>query len=343
VKWFTTYGAITVEEQLLRLGRRGTELRPFCSQAGVKHRSYSRRLQRVLVDFGAESAFGPAAQRVNEHYGVNVPVSQVRSATLKHAGAMGMAAEKAKARPAAKTLLTEMDGSMVPIVQPGSGSDQRKGKKLLWREARLCCARSIDTAQALYGATLGSVEVAGWTWQQTSRLAGCASATHVHGVGDGAPWILKTFEQEFGPQGRYTIDFYHVSEYLAAAASRVARPGQETKWRRRQQARLLENNASAVLRALAKAVEDKSAPEAPVRAAYEYIQERLAYMDYAGARAKDLSIGSGEIESGHRHVIQHRLKISGGWWTEKNMESMLQLRTVRANGWWDTYWANARN
>lgn len=138
-----------MEEQLLRLGRRGAEVRPFCSAAGIKHRSYSRRLQRVLVDFGAESAFGPAARRVREHYGISVPVSKVRLATLKHARAMAITAEKVKARPPAKTLLTEMDGSMVPIVQPGTGADQRKGKKLFWREARLCCARSMDAVQSL--------------------------------------------------------------------------------------------------------------------------------------------------------------------------------------------------
>jgi hypothetical protein len=297
----------------------------------------------VLVDFGAESAFGPAAQRVREHYGITVPVSEVRLATLKHARAMAITTEKVKARPQVKTLLTQMDGSMVPIVQPGTGADKRKGKKLLWREARLCCARSVDTVRPLYGATLGSTEVASWTWQQTAQLAGCADRTHVHGVGDGAPWIVNAFKEQFAQQGSYTIDFYHVSEYLAAAAPKVARTGKENQWRRRQQGRLLENNRSAVLRALEKALEDKAAPETPVRSAYQYIQERQDYMDYAGARAKNLPIGSGEIESGHRHVIQHRLKISGGWWTERNMESMLQLRTVRANGWWDVYWANAQN
>lgn len=332
-----------MEEQLLRLGRRGGELRPFCLKAGVTHRGYSRRLQRVLVDFGGEGAFLPAAQRVREHYGIDVPISRVRLATLKHARAMAITAEKVKPRASAKILLTEMDGSMVPIVQPGTGADKRKGKKLLWREARLCLARSTDTIQPLYGATLGSVQVASWTWQQTTRLAGCTPSTQVHGVGDGARWILNTFEQNFGQQGSYNLDFYHVSEYLAAAAPHVARAGKETSWRRRQQARLLENRPASVLRALEKALEEQSASETPVRSAHQYISERRDYLNYAAARAKHLPIGSGEIESGHRHVIQHRLKISGGWWTEKNMESMLQLRTTRANGWWDIYWHNANN
>jgi hypothetical protein len=33
------------------------------------------------------------------------------------------------------------------------------------------------------------------------------------------------------------------------------------------------------------------------------------------------------------------LKIAGAWWLETNAERMLQLRTVRANGDWNKYWA----
>ncbi len=61
-------------------------------------------------------------------------------------------------------------------------------------------------------------------------------------------------------------------------------------------------------------------------------------VDYAGALAAGLPIGSGEVEGGHRHVLQKQLKIAGAWWLERNAEYMLQLRTVRANGDWDKYW-----
>lgn len=40
--------------------------------------------------------------------------------------------------------------------------------------------------------------------------------------------------------------------------------------------------------------------------------------------------GMGEVESGHRSVIQARLKLSGAWWKEETAESMLALRTLRA-------------
>jgi len=305
-------------------------------------RGYSRRLQRVLVDFAAESAFAPAARRVREHYAIEVPVSAVRQLTLRHGKAMAAVADEVKPRRAAKTLITEMDGSMVPIVQPGSGEDRRKGKTVLWREARLCCARSVDQVEPVYGVTLGSTQVAGCLWLETARLAGLHGKTTVHGVGDGAGWILSQFTENFGRQGNYLIDFYHVSEYLGAAAPEVARPGKEKEWRRRQQGRLLNNRLAPVLRSLEKPTPSAGSTTA-AQSARRYLYERRDHLDYAGARKDQLPIGSGEIESGHRHVIQHRLKVAGGWWTERNMESMLQLRSARSNNWWDIYWAKTRN
>ena len=77
-----------------------------------------------------------------------------------------------------------------------------------------------------------------------------------------------------------------------------------------------------------------------MRSAHRYISQRQEHLDYAGALAAELPIGSGEVESGHRHVLQKRLKIAGAWWLERNAEAMLQLRTVRANRDWAKYWAD---
>lgn len=139
-----------VQEQLLRLGRRGPELRPFCQSAGVRHRGYSKRLQRVIVDFGAEHSFGKAAQRVQEHYGIEVPSEAVRQYTLRHGRSIEQLSVQTLAP--AKTLIVQMDGSMIPVVERGPGADGRKSKQLLWREARLCLARASDRTQgAVWG------------------------------------------------------------------------------------------------------------------------------------------------------------------------------------------------
>ena len=78
-------------------------------------------------------------------------------------------------------------------------------------------------------------------------------------------------------------------------------------------------------------VPDKSAP---VRCAYRYLHNRPEQLDYKGAIAAELPIGSGEIESAHRYVIQQRLKRAGSWWKAENAEAMLALRVLRENQDW---------
>lgn len=325
-----------MQEQLLRLGRRGPELRPFCKSAGVCNRGYSRRLQRVVVDFGAEHSFAKGAERIREHYGIDVPLEAVRQHTLRH----GRSIHQLPVEPgaSAKTLIVQMDGTMIPVMEPGKGSDRRKGKQLLWREARLCLARPSDRAQSFYGSTLGTAETAAWVWREVALKAGLGKRTHVHGLGDGAPWIVDKFRDNFAEQGSYLLDFYHVSEYLAQAATKIVRTDKQREWTRRQQGRLLNNQSAKVLRSLQPHLEPPDTQEAPVSAAHRYLSERQDCLNYVSARAANLPIGSGEIESGHRHVIQKRLKLAGAWWKPINAQAMLNLRTARANNQWSQHW-----
>ena len=327
----------------MREGRRGPEVRPFSQRAQIKGRQYSVPLQRILTDFGADDSFLEATKKVREHYGIEVPVSAARAQTLAHAKAIGVIEHRAPKQPV-KILVTEMDGSMLPIVKTKSEpeTDGRKDKDVFWREARLCCARGHDLVDAVYGATFGTVQIAGLLWRQVAVAAGLGPQTRVHGLGDGAPWILSTFEEQFGAGAQsgatYTVDFHHVSEYLAPAA-RVIAPEANQDWLRSEQQLLLENKVQSVLENLQTKLEPAEQEEGPVRAAHNYISARQEHMDYASARASGLPIGSGEVESGHRHVLQKRLKIAGAWWLEGHAEAMLQLRVVRANDDWVRYWS----
>ena len=288
-----------------------------------------------------------ASKKVREHYGVQLPSSSIRLQTLAHAQASGAVVHQAPHRPV-RTLVTELDGTMLPMVQTktGPGLDGRKGKELFWREARLCLARPLDAVEAVYGATFGTVAIAGLLWRQVAEMAGLGQSTGVHGLGDGATWIINTFHEQFGTgrdsRATYTVDFHHVSDYLAAAAQVVA-PQRNKDWFHQQQQLLKENQVSQVLNALEPHREPEQQQEAPVRTAHGYISQRQQYMDYAAALAAGLPIGSGEVEGSHRHVLQKRLKIAGAWWLEPNAERMLQLRTVRANGDWDKYWTQIAN
>lgn len=78
--------------------------------------------------------------------------------------------------------------------------------------------------------------------------------------------------------------------------------------------------------------------DAPVRKAYRYMSNRLTNLDYAKAKELGLPIGSGLIESGHRHVLQARLKKAGTAWLPENAEKMAQIRVIRANNKWESFW-----
>ena len=113
---------------------------------------------------------------------------------------------------------------------------------------------------------------------------------------------------------------------------------------KQQKQRLKHNQVKTVLTALKPHLEPENLPDerAPVRAGYRYLINRPGQFNYQNAIKDDLPIGSGEIESAHRYVIQERLKLSGCWWTAKHAMAMLALRVLRANGDWGSYWQKIR-
>jgi len=72
--------------------------------------------------------------------------------------------------------------------------------------------------------------------------------------------------------------------------------------------------------------------------AIRYISNRPGQFDYLRILSEDLPIGSGKIESSHRHTIQKRLKKAGAWWKRENATIMAELRVLRANEGWDLLW-----
>jgi hypothetical protein len=310
----------------------------------VTHRGCSQPLQRALVDFAADVPFAQAREKLHEHYGVSLSTSTIRAITETHAQGCGRFRQGEPAWPSedgTPALIAEIDGGMVPIVHSDvRQDDRRKGKRLLWKEAKLCLAHAHGSATPVYGGTLlGGVDEAGREVRACAIAAGLGQRTQVHAVGDGAPWIADQVAQQFGTQGHYLVDFFHVCDYLAPAA-KVCAPEDSNAWLERQKARLKANRSAAVLGDLLGAIESPSLPdeEAPVRLCHRYLHKRRAQLDYAGARAAGLPIGSGEIESAHRYVVQQRLKRPGAWWTPENAEAMLALRLVRANDQWADYW-----
>lgn len=318
-------------------------LRPLPPRLGVTPRGRSRRLERVLTDFGCEHSFARAVESVREHYGFEIGASAVRTATLENAQRARARLEEEYRQPfrvlpavGAEHVIAEVDGTMICTVQPGP----RKGKRPReWKEMRLAAAQAKDSTTTTYAATFGSVAETGQRWGHCARQAGWGLNSHIHAVGDGADWIRRQCQEVFGKQGRFLCDFYHSSEYLGDAAP-SCRPSQPDRWRRTQQKRLRVGAVQKVLQALEPHLEPTSTNdlEAPVRNGYRYLNNRLDCLDYPRALALGLPIGSGMIESGHRHVLQARLKKAGTAWLPEHADQIAHLRVLRANHQWASLW-----
>ena len=327
----------------------GSLLRPFLLMTSTTPRGYSVPLQRKITDFGADVPFGKVGEKLMEHYGINAPISSIRNITLNHAEILLALQDTALGQalaPAQAVIISETDGSMVPMVTSrplfeGEVVDRRKGKILSYREARLTLAHAQGSATPVFAAIIGNVDQVGHHMSRCVNIVGLDQKTHIHAVGDGAPWIADQIDKHFGAQASYLVDFYHLCEYLSAAAPHCA-PGVEIAWRKQQEALLKNSLAADVLLALKPYIEPENIDDnqAPVRLCYRYMTNRLQQLDYKSAIEKGLPIGSGEIESAHRYVIQKRLKIAGAWWSEGNIKSMLALRVNRANNDWNDYWNN---
>jgi hypothetical protein len=281
---------------------------------------------------------------VREHYGLEVSVTRVRQESLRVAGKLPQESPEAArtlAASGAQAIVAQADGTMIPVVHtPEQKSGEERRRRIVqWKEMRLEAAQAHGSARTHYAAGFDSPEQAGARWTHVVRAAGWTAQTYIHGVGDGAEWISAQFEQHFAAHGKYLLDMYHACEYLGKCAPE----GQEAgAWLEKAKEALRQNRAGEIIEELGMRQEAPSLAEedAPVRRAHRYLDKRRGQLDYKGALESALPIGSGLIESGHRHVLQERLKIPGAWWKEQNAHAMAQLRVCRANGLWEQLWLN---
>ena len=292
------------------------------------------------------------SRAIKEHYGFELPCSAIAKTTHeKAAQAKVFNSEVSTEKKPEPLLVVELDGSMVPIVEYNEATEEQKEKGLKhnrdchWREFRLCTVSSLDETSTYYGVVQGTPFQAGCMMYESCLKKGMNDTTHIHGVADGAPWIADQFEDQFGANHEFLIDFYHVSEYLGAASKElnpdILKDQSPEQWLSEAKAKLKQGKAREILADLARHIQESPAESCPLHTAYQYLSKRQDHLNYAQALEQGLPIGSGEVESGHRSVLQARLKKPGAWWKLENAENMAHLKVMQSNDHWDQFWQQA--
>jgi hypothetical protein len=344
-------------EQHFKNKKNKQQVTPFLDAANIKRCHCSIPLQRRITDFYAERSLDDTVQALLTHYNIeqnrssiNTVVQQI-AREAKHFNAEQYLTNK-DVKLHAETLIVEVDGSMIPIVEYGSKATEdikikapieKKSKKTRschWREIRLCTVKDFKSEVTTYGTVLGSPVEVGLMMEQCCKNRGYGENSWVHGVADGAPWIEEQYETIFGTNHTFLIDFYHLMEYISSAGDVIYKDSKMRKqWREKQKSLLLNNESKSVIAELRKWLKKSKDTEGEkVKACLRYMENREGNLDYKTAKEKGLPIGSGEVESAHKSIIQKRLKLTGAWWKIEHAENVVNLRVMRANKLDSKFW-----
>jgi hypothetical protein len=183
--------------------------------------------------------------------------------------------------------------------------------------------------------------------EATKRGFGPDTTKTVQLVMDGAKGLRQNLVPLF-PGAIVTLDVCHVVEKVWALGHRFHQEGSAalSAWVEELKALLYSGQAAAVVERL-RGYQRQVPTHGPgtrgrregLKALIGYLTPRLEMMRYAEWLAKDLVIGSGQVEGAARHVVGERMDCAGMRWLQGKGEALLHLRCIELNGDWDRFFA----
>ena len=374
----TLLGTIRVRDTYTYCRACHESAKPLQAWLGTDRETWSLPAQQAAVDLATDESCEKAVAKLARHHpGVEMGRTTALHLLHEHGGrarefvdAKLSAARKQAELPSAQQvagveeLEVEFDGGMIPVatlepiaVEEGKEPERtpvrglpKRRKVCRWEEVkaglvqkpgevdRLYSLRPTAGLDAAFDDLFGLAVMKGWTEE-----------TQVRGIADGARHIRTRMAEAFhAGEFRFILDRPHCKEHLSAVGAELEPltgvPAQE--WAKSALEKLETKRADEVVSEVTSAWEasgenEKSRNDTLRREAayFERNKDAVAYAEY---RENGWSTASGEIESCHGHLVQARLKIGGAWWHPDGVDDVLALRLVRANGWWEEFWAGQR-
>jgi hypothetical protein len=297
----------------------------------------SDAMERRILDFGVNDTFEAAAERWSIHSRVVISPNLVRRVVERvgeraNQAPSALAAQRA-CRPSpeepAAALVVAADGSMLLTREAG------------WKEAKVAVvARAEDflahkgratISEARYVATLGNqaefkAALHGALEAERADEVGC-----VVWLGDGAPenWTLA---KDLCPFAVQVLDFPHAVQNAIACAKALLGEADALlpSWELRIKQLLDAPSPDAAIAELMDCLPYVGTEEGlkALDSLVGYYRRNEKRMQYTTFRECGLPIGSGIVESAHRHVLQVRMKRAGQRWSIRNARNLVHLRAL---------------
>lgn len=254
---------------------------------------------------------------------------------------------------AGKRVRVSLDGGRVRTRKERRGRKTRKGRHAFdtpWREPRVL-AIDILTEEGkpdrlrlpLYDTILDNAEATFSLLIGYLRLLGAAHAEVVEFISDGADWIWdrvgRLVTQAEIPQSRLVlaIDFYHASGHLYEAVELCHSLSRKERRKLYEQLRhTLRHDEDGVLKVI-DALKERATTRRgkKMKKAIAYFDKYTTQMNYTQLDGLKLPVGSGQVESTVRRVINLRFKSAGSFWDERIVGDLMHLRAYFKAGRWD--------
>jgi hypothetical protein len=307
-------------------------------------------LEKRVLDFALNDVYGECEARWALHYREPVSENLFRRVAAR-VGAQCESADqgylqeqlKPKAEPA-DVLVVEVDGSMLPI----------RGVEA-WKEAKVGLTYRHDTVAnepirgtARYAAVVNGLGEFAPVLEELLEAERIDEAGKVVWLGDGVVcnWTLA---DQLSPDAVQILDWHHAVEH-AVDCGKVLLGDEDPMlpaWQRRCEMLLAAGDLKAFISELMDCL--PLVPRRGQKEALQAIEDLVRYyranarrMKYPLYRGEGLPIGSGAIESAHRHVLQTRMKRAGQRWALRNARRMARLRAAYRTGGPRTVYAAVR-
>lgn len=329
----------------------GQRFFPLDRELGLLHGAYTPQVQEAITRLGSRMSYSEACEELARLWKVKLSTGSLRQVTLRHGTVADILIQERVAQleatapwPTAQPeqMVMCIDGAMVQVTS-GEWREVKtmalgefaphwdaKERQVVTQTTQLSYFSRVDTAENFSRLALAE-------WQRR----GGDNAHTVVAVQDGASWIQGVIDYHC-PQATRVIDFAHAQGYLAVVGRAIY--GAETDAFRQWYGRISRQlgyqppqRTVGELRLLQRQHPDQ--PQATeIETAIRYLETRLSMIDYPHFRRQQLPIGSGIVESGHKVVMQKRMKQAGMRWAEASLNPMLALRTALCNQTWNQTW-----